>query len=98
MIERVVERRWTKRSRHRYSGKLVFLFRHCITRFMRMVLTCSVCLITLRMVGEDSLMMTAANAINSLGLDLLTKMPAQTNNTLLSPYSIQMGFGMLFGG
>ena len=41
---------------------------------------------------------TAANAINSLGIDLLAKTGKPDENSLLSPYSIQSGLAMTYAG
>lgn len=47
--------------------------------------------------GADSLD-PAAQAVNALGLDLLTKAPEGKANALLSPYSIQSALAMTFAG
>src|SRR5579862_2179414 len=40
----------------------------------------------------------AANAINALGIDLLKKTGGPSENTLLSPYSIQNALAMTYAG
>ncbi len=47
---------------------------------------------------DDNPAAVAANAINALGLDILSRGAVAGENTLLSPYSIQMAFAMTWVG
>lgn len=63
---------------------------------LKVLLSC-LCLITLPTFAADATT-TAANAINSLGVDLLAKATKPGENALLSPYSIQTALAMTYAG